>query len=154
MNEVIIMIGVSMAGKSKYVSEIKSKGDYCILNCDNIRMMLTGEKDKFKAFKTENEFIVWDIFYNSLDLLLKEEKDIIIDNTNCNLEKLKPLISVLREYDVNLKFISIDTDIEICKSRLKANEIHMKRIMDNMQEGKNEVIQYLISKGYCLKIIS
>ena len=132
----IIMVGVMMSGKSTWVKN--NRQNETVINCDNIRMELTGAKYKFDAFIPENEKTVWKIFYDKIKQASINSEDIIIDNTNCNLSKL----TLLREqlfnlgYGVKMKFI--DTDIEIIKKRL-INYPHLIPIAERMNKNFIEV---------------
>lgn len=145
MNKVKILIGLPMAGKSTYAKQFCKNEEYNILNADNIRVMLTGESNKLKAFKLNNESLVWDIFYESLDVLLRNGKNVIIDNTNCDITYLRPLINTINQYDVDIQFIVIDTDRDICKSRLKKDEVFMEKVIDDMDDKKQETLENICS---------
>lgn len=154
MSKVKILIGLPMAGKSTYVEKVCKNEEYKILSADSIRIMLTGEENRFKAFKKQNEELVWDIFYESLDVLLRSGKDIIIDNTNCDITYLRPLINTINQYEVDMQFVVIDTDKETCKSRLQQDESHMEKVIDDMEDKRRETLEYLLDKGYCIKIVN
>jgi predicted kinase len=88
--------------------------------------MLSGEDDKYKAYNKDNESIVWETFYDILSTCKIKNKDIIIANTNCNLDMLKVLIDVFREYEI--EFVVIDTPKSICVSRLPSDAQHMTNL--------------------------
>ena len=145
-----ILIGLPMSGKSTYAKA--NKGNAVIIDRDCIRMMLTGEDDKFRGFDVENESIV---VYTSFDILnhcKHINKDVIIANTNCNLSKLQNLIYSLRHDEI--EFIMIDTPKSVCVSRLPADAQHMIPIIDKFEEEMKITYDSLVGVGINIKIIS
>jgi len=140
MSKVIIMVGLPMSGKSQWVRY--NSNDELILNCDSIRMMLTGERDKLLAFKQKNEKLVWDIFGVSLSMALNTGRDIIIDNTNCNLKLLKKLVERIKSADYEIEFQLVDTELWLVKRRLEFYP-HIEHIVDKMNVGLQEVKEYI-----------
>ena len=140
MSKAIIMIGLPMSGKSHWVKN--NVQDEIILNSDSIRMMITGENDKLIAFKQKNEKLVWDIFGVSLSIALNTGRDIIIDNTNCNLKLLKKLVERIKSTNYEIEFRLIDTDLWLVKKRLEIYP-RMEHIVNKMNEGLQEVKEYI-----------
>jgi predicted kinase len=143
MSKVTIMIGLPMSGKSHWVKN--NVQDEIILNADSIRIMITGENDKLLAFKQKNEKLVWDIFGVSLSIALNTGRDIIIDNTNCNLKLLKKLVERIKSSNYEIEFKLIDTDLWLIKKWLEMYP-HMEHIVDKMNEGLQEVKEYINSE--------
>lgn len=142
-----ILIGLPMSGKSTYAK--LNKGNSVIIDCDYLRMMLSGEDDKYKAFNKDNESIVWETFYDILSTCKCKNKDIIISNTNCNLSKLKVLIDIFREYEI--KFVVINTPKSICISRLPSDAQHMVSIIDKFEEEMIQTVKWLRENGMRVK---
>ena len=85
-----ILIGLPMSGKSTFAKELMQEdedGNTVIINCDGIRQMLTGEANKFKAFRKDNERLVWSIFNTLVSEAIVNKKNMIIDNTNLKPEE-------------------------------------------------------------------
>lgn len=134
-----ILIGLPMSGKSTYAK--LNKGNSVIIDCDHLRMMLSGEEDKYKAFNKDNESIVWETFYDILSTCKIKNRDVIVANTNCNLSKLKVLIDIFREYEI--EFIVINTPKSICVSRLPSDAQHMISIIDKLEEEMLQTVKWL-----------
>ena len=153
-----ILVGVPMSGKSTLAKKIVDKNiGTVILDCDMIRKMLTGESDKHKAFNINNEILVWGMFERSLNLILEEEKDVVVANTNCNLVNFKNLILKARIYNYDVEVVFLVTPIEICIERLPENSEHMIGIIEAMEVGKVRIhefakeneIKFKTEFGYC-----
>jgi predicted kinase len=145
-----ILIGLPMSGKSTYAKA--NKGSAVIIDCDYLRMMLTGEDDKYKAFNRDNEFMVWETFYGIISDCKYSNKDIIIANTNCNLSKLRLLIDMFKGWEI--EFIIIDTTKSVCISRLPSDAQYMAEIIDKMEEKMRVTCDWLREAGMNVKIIS
>ena len=144
-----ILIGLPMSGKSTYAK--LNKGNSVIIDCDYLRMMLSGEDDKYKAFNKNNESIVWETFYDILSTCKCKNRDVIISNTNCNLNMLKVLIDIFKGH--NIKFIIINTPKSVCISRLPSDAQHMAEIIDKFEEGMIQTVKWLRDNGMNVKEI-
>lgn len=142
-----ILIGLPMSGKSTYAKE--NKGSAVIIDCDYLRMMLSGEEGKYKAFNKDNEAIVWRTFDDILNHCKHINRDVIIANTNCNLFKLQHLIYSLRHEEI--EFIIIDTPKSVCISRLPADTQYMAEIIDKMGEGMRVTCDWLVDNKMNVK---
>lgn len=151
-----ILIGIPMSGKSTFAKELmlEMRGEAVIINCDGIRQMLTGESNKFKAFKKENECLVWSIFNTLVSEAIVNKKDMIIDNTNLNIDIFKKLISKLENRNVEIEFTIINTPLSVCMARLitefkeDANNKLINSLV-NKDAQKGEILKYLKDKfGY------
>jgi predicted kinase len=141
-----ILIGLPMSGKSTYAK--LNKGNSVIIDCDYLRMMLSGEDNKYKAFNQKNESIVWETFYDILSTCKIKNKDIIISNTNCNLDMLKVLIDVFRGH--KLEFVVMNTSKSICISRLPSDAQHMIEIIDKFEEEMIQTVKWLKETNFSL----
>jgi predicted kinase len=142
-----LLIGLPMSGKSTYAK--LNKGNSVIIDCDYLRMMLSGEDNKYKAFNQKNESIVWETFYDILSTCKIKNKDIIISNTNCNLDMLKVLIDVFRGH--KLEFVVMNTSKSICISRLPSDAQHMIEIIDKFEEEMIQTVKWLRDNGMNVK---
>jgi predicted kinase len=105
--------------------------------------MLSGEDNKYKAFNQKNESIVWETFYDILSTCKIKNKDIIISNTNCNLDMLKVLIDVFRGH--KLEFVVMNTSKSICISRCTT--------YDKFEEEMIQTVKWLRDNGMRVKEI-
>ena len=145
-----ILIGLPMSGKSTYAKA--NKGNAVIIDCDCIRMRLSGEDNKYKAFNKDNEAIVWRTFDDILNHCKHINRDVIIANTNCNLGKLKVFLDIFKGSEI--EFIIIDPPKSVCISRLPSDAQHMVEIIDKMEEEMRVTCDWLVGNGMNVKVIS
>jgi hypothetical protein len=100
-----IMVGLPMCGKTELAKKLAHAGEV-VVDCDDIRMMLTKQQNKFKAFNPNLEPIVWGAFRNIIKTSHESGvRDLTIANTNCNLALLKDLLRWFDEEDIKYRFI-------------------------------------------------
>jgi predicted kinase len=142
-----ILVGIPMSGKSTLAKKlIKEQDNTVIIECDEIRKMLTGEIDKYKAFNLDNEALVWNIFDSMIQSAIVYDKNIIISNTNTNLKKLKELVKEL-EVDYEIEFIIVNTEIDTCVNRLNQEHSHMIPIINRMNSQIDEVMDWILEEN-------
>ena len=91
--EMIIMVGYPGSGKSTLSQSIFKKYKYEILNMDTLK---TNSK-----------------FNKELKICLKENKSVIIDNTNSSIKNRKKYIDLAQEYNYHVKCIWMDVELEL-----------------------------------------
>jgi len=138
-----ILVGLPSSGKSTWVKE--NRKDELVVNCDSIRMMLTNKADRYEAFDVCNEKIVWSTFIDIIHNIAMDKKDIIIDNTNCNLGNLKELVDLLVKIGYNIEYKVIDTDIGIIKERLESYP-DLIPVVERISIGLEKVKEWLHQK--------
>ncbi len=100
MPKCIILIGVPCSGKSTFAESLGIP----ILSCDSIRQELRPGKYKFDSSIEDK---VWETFYARVRFLSHNNKDFIIDNTNCRLKYIKQIKENLKS-DYEGHFIYFD----------------------------------------------
>jgi predicted kinase len=148
--KVRIMVGLPRSGKTTKAKEIVADG--VIVDCDRIREMLTGS-DTDKGFRPKNEKIVWSVFEDLWKKSLSLRRDVVIANTNCNLNILKEFVREIELYstalnlDTQIEFHIVDTPIGVIMGRAqKMPEIIP--IIKRMAEGYKEVKLWIEESGY------
>lgn len=76
MKKLVLLIGIPGSGKTTVAKKLTEKG-YSRLCADDIRLELYGDEAE-----QGNPREVFAIFFQRLSDLMKENKDIVIDNTN------------------------------------------------------------------------
>lgn len=148
--KVKIMVGLPRSGKSTKAKELVENG--VILDCDRIREMLTGA-DRDKGFRPQNEKIVWSVFEDLWKQSLSLGRDVIIANTNCNLNILKELVREIELYskalnlDNQIEFHTIDIPINIIMGRAQKNP-EIIPIIKRMVEGYQAVRSWIEQSDY------
>lgn len=93
-SQIILMIGFPASGKS-YLSSILEKLEYSIVSRDKLKQMQKC--------------------YNKMDELLKQNKKVLIDNTNLSTDERKPFIDIAKKYKINIDAIWMKTSLELAK---------------------------------------
>jgi bifunctional polynucleotide phosphatase/kinase len=120
--DVVIMVGCPASGKSYISSLIKDKYNYNIINQDKL----------ITINKCLKEF----------EIMLKNNKNIIVDNTNPSIDTRNKYIKLCNEYDYNVRiiYIDIDKDLAIHRNyyRLLKSNIYIPNIAYNIYYKKFE----------------
>jgi len=155
MKKLILTVGISGSGKSKYVNTL-NKDEYTIVSPDNIRYFITGDISN----QTKNKE-VFEIVNESIILALNAGiKNVVLDATNLKSTERKALLNILKLKVIN-KFEACAKVFyctpEIAKSRIKSditNNINRSNVPDSAidRQFKNYIndINKLESDGYTL----
>lgn len=132
MNNVIITVGISGAGKSSWSTNfIKENPKYLRLNRDDIRKTLVGDLDGYYQRNDLKliEDLVSDLeesyFYKVCNHCMM---NLIIDNTHLKESYIKRWINIFdkykdtTDYEVDYKFKFFDVDLEVAKHRVMVRE--------------------------------
>lgn len=134
--EMILMVGYQGSGKSFVANKIKTKYGYDVINQDTLK---TSNKSTLVAKK-----------------LMKENKSIIIDQTNPDKETRKKWIDLANEYNYKVRLILMTTSKELSKHNNCFRHIvfNVKRVPDiayniytskfvkpSISEGIDEIIE-------------
>lgn len=112
MKRIILLVGIPGAGKTTLAKKIIEKGFFC-LSADPIREELYGN-----AAEQGDKEAVFKIFFERLDEALKQELDIIIDNTNLNPKQRKPLLDMARGAGyTDIQLWLLDVPLDVCLKR-------------------------------------
>lgn len=126
MPNIIILSGIPCSGKSTFAKIKEENYTYISLSRDEIRENFFQEPYHYCNF---NEKKVTEIFDKNLNILLTNDNNIIIDNTNCKDNYLFDLIRNIEkkytEYNVYVVFFDI--------SLIKA---HFRNILRYIKTGK------------------
>lgn len=149
MKKIILLVGIPGSGKTTLAERLTNKGFVC-LNADSIREELWGnaidQRDPQKVFAK---------FFKQLEDILKQGKDIVIDNTNLNFKHRKQIIDRAdRAGYTDVQLWLLDTPLDLCLERNKSRERIVKEdVIANMymefnrsgrpkkQEGKLVIIR-------------
>lgn len=126
MNKIVICVGIPGSGKSTFTEcYMKKNSSFYRISRDEIRKSCTGlNNNDFKTSDKHDDIkqIIINIEAYSLNLLLSQHKDIIIDNTNSKKNDLENIInlSIKAHYQVTIYFF--DTDFLLSKERIKKRD--------------------------------
>jgi predicted kinase len=112
MNKITLMCGVARSGKTTWVNNNKKDTDI-IISADEIRKIVYGQR-----FWQDGESIMWSIRTMMLEYLMKQGKDIIIDETNTTKKRRFSIIKLANKhnYIIGINVITGITEEE-CKKR-------------------------------------
>jgi len=142
MCELVIMVGVPGSGKTTYVDKYYSK-THNILSRDDIRYVVCGnDKTDQKPFDASFESLITFMIDTMLKALINRRVNIVIDNTNTRHDTVMSLIHKAAVENYDIRFVIIDTPIEICKQRRQLNNFPLS-IIDTMQTQLDDLKAHL-----------
>ena len=111
MAKMIILAGLPGAGKSTLAKKmVKQDSTYVRVNLDDIRSML-GTSDFNK------EKLVEQIELISIGYAFNQKYNVIVDDTNLNPKKINKLKAIAKQYNAEVDYKLISTDVEECIRR-------------------------------------
>lgn len=111
MAKMIILAGLPGAGKSTLAKKmVKQDQTYVRVNLDDIRNML-GTSDFNK------EKLVEQIELISIGYAFNQKYNVIVDDTNLNPKKINKLKVIAKQYNAEVDYKLISTDVEECIRR-------------------------------------
>lgn len=113
IKEAILMCGLPRSGKTTETQKYKDF-KYFILSKDLIRLQLFN-----KRFYQDGEYLVLSTFKTILNYVIKQELDIVIDETNLTIQRRKELIDFLKKNGYEVTIIYLKTSKEDCIHRAK-----------------------------------
>jgi predicted kinase len=111
-----IMCGIPRSGKSTWVKN--NKGDAIVISPDEIRREFFGHQ-----FHQNAEKFIWGITENVIRLLLKQEKNVILDATCMTTQSRYSWVKMVQEYNTTMSVVwtyadkDRDKNLAICKKR-------------------------------------
>lgn len=167
--KVIFLIGVSGSGKSTFREKfLKDSPDYILINRDNIRKSLFGDKFNENNYYqsnilNKNEEIVTVIQNKIIETGILFNKNLIIDNTNLKERDIESIINLL-PVNCGILFGLFETgDIEINKERVlkrdfkeltQEEKINKTKYIDKQYNQYKNIKNYLARKKYRNNIIT
>lgn len=132
---IYLTVGIPASGKTTWAKlRVQNNPDIIRVCRDDLRMMLNGTQ----MLDEKGEKLVTKLIENAI--ANKGKKNIIIDQTNCNLKYLNKLINFASSFD-SVKLIPFDSTLEIALQRNKDRVVG--RVPDDvivkMQKGFEEV---------------
>jgi predicted kinase len=109
-----LMVGLPYSGKTKWIEENKKADEY-VISADELRWDVYGQE-----FFLGGEAMVWNIRHFLLINTLRNNCNIIIDETNTTIERRSQTIKLAKKYGYKVNAIIINTDFSTCKKRFDA----------------------------------
>jgi predicted kinase len=146
-----MMIGLQGSGKS-YFAERHAPKNAVIVSPDRIRQEIFHV-----VYDPMVEEGVWSTFYRQIEDALRENKEVIIDNTNVTREGRATIFRLAKRYDVPVIGYWFQIPIEECLKRNQARErvvpeymiYNMQRMFDEpkLEEGFKEIKTIVFERG-------
>jgi predicted kinase len=112
MSRVILLVGVPGSGKSTLAQKLEKKG-FIVLNADMIRQEVWGD-----AAEQKEPQKIFGILYERLEELLKQGKDVVVDNTNLSFKLRKQITDRARKAGYSdIQLWLLDVPLEVCLER-------------------------------------
>ena len=109
MREFSITVGLPCSGKSEFCEHLQSTFGFTIVNPNNIRLALHGQR-----FIKSAEPLVWAITETMVRALLLNNHNVILNSTNINKQLRSNWINLAKEFDLNLTAYVMDIPYEEC----------------------------------------
>ena len=112
MSKLILLIGPPAAGKSTFAGKfLELTADVVYLNADSIRKELYGNED------TQGDgSVVFGLLFSRLRQAVKDNKDILVDNTSVRKGHRKKILSMIHsDYEIFYKVFK--TPLDVCLAR-------------------------------------
>lgn len=117
MAKMLVLKGCPAAGKSTFAREfIKDKKDWIIVNRDSIRRMF-GE-----YWEPAREALVKNTEYQTIELALKYDWNVIVDDSNLNPFTIKELNEIALKNHADIEFKKFDVPLDELLKRDKNRE--------------------------------
>lgn len=133
MKRIILLVGVPGSGKTTLAAKIAQKG-FTIMNADSIRHELYGD-----ASDQGDPQEVFKIFFERMEVHMKDGTDLIIDNTNANPKHRKQILDRAKQFEYNdVQLWLMDTPLNVCIARNKNRErVVAEDVVANMHMSLN-----------------
>lgn len=125
MSDLLLMVGIPGSGKSTYIDEHCKEHD--LICRDDIRLALGT------VFDTRLESHVTSISQTQLAALMKRGRDIVMDETNLDINRIKSIVGVARKEGYTVVAHLIDTPLDICIQR-RCSEGFPEAVIHSMNE--------------------
>jgi len=151
MSTAHVLIGIPASGKSTLARQMADGVDCFRVNKDDIRSMMTGDSSYIQA----NESLFVRVQYDIIDTILRKDKDVVVDNTNCNYDTLVHLLQRVSTFQtrapldtskVNVVLHVFMTDYKVCIER-NALRQNKARVPENVLVSMQDKLTHMTASG-------
>lgn len=119
------MVGPPASGKNYYsYAAFPEALGYVSLCADELREIITGDESN-----QDRNHIVFEQLFNFARILLRQNKDIVIVNTNYNKKNRKNWVKLAKEFDAELIAVIMETPLDVC---LKRNAVRERKVPEDI----------------------
>lgn len=119
MSTIKILRGIQGIGKSTYAKQLIEKEPYVRFNKDDIRLMESA------TYAKSNGELVDDVMHGFIEAALKQNLNIVLDNTFCFLKHIDDIINRYHIY-ADIEIICFPNDIELALTQNNLRQGHQK----------------------------
>lgn len=160
MKFIILPLGIPTSGKTTFINE--SSLSHHVISRDKIKEMFFGStvedgnitRSRYSSNKTYTMNSTKKIYSMALNNRMQKGDLIVLDETNCILDKVKNILFLCSAYQYTPLFIDFDIDLPQALMRNSARQGTISyappEIIVNMYESKKEVLSYLNKSGYTI----
>jgi predicted kinase len=128
----IIMMGLPKSGKTTFVYNDLKKDDNVVVSADSLRQLIYGQE-----FYANGESVVWSVHQYMLQELMRQNANIIVDNTNKTIKTRQSLINAAKEMGYNVIGIMMATPYEVCEKRAKNENFPIETLVEAANKWEN-----------------
>lgn len=128
MSKMILVFGLSAAGKTSFTREFAKRNNYLYFNPDDFYALYNGDECIH-----ENEFDVWIALYRAIHMAELQHKDIVVDTDAPTCSHRSQFIDWFPSFEHHLIYIFTDEAL-----RIKNNETRKRRIPDAQIKRQKE----------------
>lgn len=144
--KMVITFGLPGSGKTTKALEMVNEDPQNIIraNRDDLRTILAPEGEKYHSGtpRKDVENNVTHVQQEIIRKALREGKTVIVDDTNLNPRRVKPLVELARKYKAEIEQVHVDVPVEECIRR------NNKRGDEGGRRVPEEVIRAMAKKAY------
>jgi predicted kinase len=138
MAKLIVTLGISGSGKSRYASEMEKAG-YIRINMDTLRKIWTGDiSDQSK------NHLVADTCFAMIEYLLNQDKDVVWDATSTNAGTRNELLKIARKQGAETKLVVMmdSKNLQLCQDRVN------KDLENGVDRAKTTIDDSIMMRQY------
>lgn len=128
----IIMMGLPKSGKSTFVYRELKKDNNVVVSADSLRQLIYGQD-----FYPNGESVVWAVHQYMLQELMKQNSNIIIDNTNKSKDRRSSLIKAAKDMGYNVIGVMMATPYDVCLKRAEEEGFPVDVLADATKNWDN-----------------
>lgn len=147
MSKIILMVGISGSGKSTQAKKLAEQTKAVIVSRDKLREMLFGyTESNVKSYYEATKEDLWKkeqlITNHQNDIIftaLKNNQNVIVDNTNLQLKYIKEFIKKFHKYEIECCLVECELEEAIVRDKNRVRvvgEVVIKKQYEDLQKLK------------------
>lgn len=132
MRELLLTCGIPGSGKDYWVDKFMQEkpGLYIKLSADELREMIWPNLPEWKK-----NGLIFKTFFAYVEILLKQNRNLIICNTNFNRKQRKRFVKIGKQCGATLTAVILRTPFEVCvKRNTKRERVVPLTVLESMRD--------------------